>query len=478
MTVKLCERPSEVKTECGALFTLGEVASALGAQCDPRWRDIGVERVVADSRGGCSEALFVALRGTRFDGHDYVQEAFARGAVAAIISELPAGTDTRWPLVMVENTLSALTDLAAYHRLCLSIPVIGITGSCGKSTTKEFLAAALSRCMSVAKPRASYNNVIGVSLTVLSVRPHHAVLVLELGTSAPGEIEALCEIGLPTIGIITNIGHSHLEKLGSIEGVKREKGTLLKYLGEGGVLVTNADCRECRELAESFDGRVVTVAAQSQARHRVTLLKEDGRGLTFSYDGIGATVPASGEHNALNAGLAAAAAQVLGLKAVEALEAMSRAKMPRMRMEREIVGGVWLINDAYNSNLESLTAAIETFDAAAVPGRKILVCGDMLELGNAARALHARAGARIGRSSVDILVTVGPNAELIAREADKSGTKVVFHRETVDDVAALLEEIVRRGDAVLFKASRAVQLERAVSTLHNALAGELVMATS
>ena len=231
MTVKLCEKHSEIdSSRGGALFTLGEVASAVGARCRPDWRDIAVTGVVTDSRGGCEGALFVALRGDRFNGHDYVHEAFAGGAAGAVVSEMPQNVEAGWPMLVVDETLCALADLAAYYRTHLAIPVVGITGSCGKSTTKEFLAAALSRRYRVAKPDASHNNTIGVSLTILGVRPCHDILILELGTSAPGEIEALCEIGRPTMGIITHIGSSHLEKLGSVEGVKKEKGALTRFL--------------------------------------------------------------------------------------------------------------------------------------------------------------------------------------------------------------------------------------------------------
>jgi UDP-N-acetylmuramoyl-tripeptide--D-alanyl-D-alanine ligase len=323
MTVKLCEKPSEKAENAAGLFTLGEVACAVGAQCGIPRRSVVVDRVVTDSRGDCSGALFVALKGGRFDGHDYVCEVFAKGACAALVSEIPPRAHPEWPLLVVDETLSALAGLAAYYRTQFSIPVIGITGSCGKTTVKEFLAAALSGRYRVAKAKASHNNIIGVSLTILSVRRDDEVLILELGTNAPGEIEALCEIGRPEIGVITNVGHAHLEKLRSVEGVKKEKGSLMRFLGEGGVLVTNIDCPECKELAGEFQGRAVTVAVEAQADHKVELTCEEERGLVFKYDGATATIPAPGRHNALNAGLAAAAAEILGVHSEDALWSVS-----------------------------------------------------------------------------------------------------------------------------------------------------------
>lgn len=474
MTVKLCERSSETVSVLEEIFSVGEVACALGAQCKMHWIEIPVSRVVTDSRQDCTGALFVALKGDNFDGHDYTCDAFARGAVASVVSEIPSDADPEWPLLVVEETLSALADLAAYYRRLLSIPVVGITGSCGKTTTKELLAAALSPVYHVAKPEASFNNIIGVSLTILSVRHHHEVLILELGTSAPGEIEALCEIGRPTLGIITNIGNTHLEKLGSIDGVKKEKSSLIEFLGEGGVLVTNVDCPECRELADGFRGQVATVAVEEQADHSVEIQAGNDAELVFKYDGITSSLQTAGTHNAVNAGMAAACAEILGVGTAEALQAMSGASLPSMRMEREIVGGVLLVNDAYNSNFESLKAAVETLDRSTAPGRRILVCGDMLELGRASESLHRAIGWHIGRSSVDVLVTVGASAEFIAAEAHKGGTKVIYHRNSVAQTGVLLERMVRPGDMVLFKASRGIHLERAAERLRRALQQEPV----
>jgi UDP-N-acetylmuramoyl-tripeptide--D-alanyl-D-alanine ligase len=351
------------------------------------------------------------------------------------------------------------------------MPVVGITGSCGKTTTKELLAAALSPTYNVAKPRASHNNVIGVSLTILSVRESHNLLIVELGTNAPGEIEALCRIARPTAGIITNIGHTHLEGLGSRAGVKKEKGSLIQSLGEGGFLVTNIDCPECRELVGESEGRIhiSTVATATRADHPVEIVKENESELVFRYDGIVSTLPLIGGHNAINASLAAATAGLLGVEAREALKAMSATAAPSMRMQRELVGGVLLINDAYNSNFESLRAAVETLDKSTAPGRKILVCGDMLELGRASQSLHRAIGWHIGKSSIDVLVTVGTNAAFIASEAHKAGTKVIYQRNGVDDAGRLLKTLARRGDVILFKASRGLRLERAVDALRNAL---------
>jgi UDP-N-acetylmuramoyl-tripeptide--D-alanyl-D-alanine ligase len=468
MTVRLCDKPSQAR-ETAALMTLGEAASLMGTSCASQLQSTLLARVTTDSRNDCAGALFIALEGEKYNGHDYVADALDKGAVAAVVSRSFSSPDKEHALLKVENTLEALADLAAAYRRRLSIPVVAITGSCGKTTTKEFLAAALSPKYCVAKPKASFNNLIGVSLTILGVRPEHDLLILEMGTNAPGEIEALCRIGDPTMGILTNVGHTHLEKLGSIEGVKKEKASLAEYIGEGGVLVTNMDCPQCGEIAEKFRGQVVTVAARQEADHHVQVETQTASELSFRYDTITTTVPAPGEHNALNAGLATATAEVLGVEKEEALSAISTAQLPGMRMQGELVGGVLVINDAYNSNFESLKAAVAMLDKATISGRKILVCGDMLELGRAAEALHKAIGWHVGRTSIEILVTVGANSELVATEAHNAGTPVVFQRTSVSEVGKLLEWLVRRGDAVLFKASRGVRLERAVQRLRYAL---------
>lgn len=468
MTVKLCEKLSPVKKSAGFL-TLGEAASMTGAGCSTAWDELLLERVVTDSRTDCTGALFVALKGENFDGHEYVAEAFRKGAAAAVVSEMPNNVEANQPLLMVDDTLEALARLAAGYRNRMSIPVVAITGSCGKTTTKEFLAAALSSKYRTARPKASFNNLIGVSLTILGVRPAHDVLILEMGTNAPGEIEALCRIGKPTMGIITNIGHTHLEKLGSVEGVKKEKAALARFIGEGGVLVTNTDCPECAEIAGEFGGQVVSVAVEEEADHKVRPAGQSVDGLAFEYDGMTATVHVFGEHNALNAGLAVAAAEILGVDKDEALSAISTAKQPEMRMQSGFAAGVFLINDAYNSNFESMKSAVETLDKAQVTGRKILVCGDMLELGKSSESLHRAIGWHIGRSSIDLLLTIGAFSELVAMEAHKAGTPVVYLRSSVEEVGELLERLAKAGDAVLFKASRGMRLERAVQHLFSSL---------
>jgi len=476
MTVKLCAKSLESAESVKQLFTLREAAEVVGGLTDSEESALGISRVVINSREDCHGAVFVAIKGDNFDGHDFVGHAFDKGAVAAIVSEKPKRSFSGQPLILVEDTVEALASLAAYHRKRLDIPVVGITGSCGKTTTKELLAASLAGTYRVAKPEKSFNNIIGVSLTILGTGREHDVLILELGTNAPGEIARLCEIGRPNIGIITNIGHAHLEKLGSIEGVKKEKAAILKFLGKGGVLVSNADCLECKELAEGFDGQVVAVGLEEKAEHRVRCLSEDGERLLFTFDGFRASIPTAGAHNAVNAGLAAAAAEILGLDTGETLASMANAKMQGMRMEREMVSGTLIINDAYNSNFESLKAAVKMLDTATAPGRKVLVCGDMLELGPASESLHKAIGWHIGRSSIDILVTVGANARLIADQAHESGTEVIYQRRSVDEAGSLLARMIKKGDMILFKASRGMRFENAVKRLKHSLAAETLMA--
>jgi UDP-N-acetylmuramoyl-tripeptide--D-alanyl-D-alanine ligase len=467
MTVRLCENHSRSGTLDGPLFSLGEVASAVGAFCKPEWSKTGIERVSTDSRANCSGALFVALRGEKFDAHDFLRQAFAKGATAAVVSRSDPDLDARWKTLLVKDTLAALAQLAAYRRSKIQVPVVAITGSCGKTTTKELLSAALSTRFRVAKSFENHNNIIGVSLTLLSVRPEDEVVVAELGTNAPGEIAQLCRIVRPTIGIITNIGHAHLEKLVSLEGVKREKGSLLRFLGKEGVLVTNNDCKECRELAAEFSGKTVTVGVDRQADIRGSVIGEGDVTLSIKIDGLTATLPLLGVHNAHNALLALAAAEELGVERENALKAFSRVTSPKMRMSSEVISGVTVIDDAYNSNFESLKAAIRYLDS--LRARKILVLGDMLELGSSSERLHKAIGRYLGKSSIDVLVAVGKFAQFIAQEAHRGKMTEIFRTRAVDEIAPLLTRIARPGDVVLFKASRAIHLENALKQFKSQL---------
>lgn len=240
----------------------------------------------------------------------------------------------------------------------------------------------------------------------------------------------------------------------------------------------NTDCKECREIVDEFTGQAVTVSTCPDADRTAVPVAANESGLVFTCDGTTATLPIPGEHNAVNAALAATAAELLGVEMEQALAALAGVTVPGMRMEREVIGDVLLINDAYNSNFESLKAALAWVHSLSGRDRKILVCGDMLELGKATETLHRAIGWHVGRSSVNILITIGKNAALIGKEAHRAGTGVVYERKTVGEVADLLENIVRDGDAVLFKASRGVRLEQAVERLRSHLAKEPLTVTS
>jgi UDP-N-acetylmuramoyl-tripeptide--D-alanyl-D-alanine ligase len=271
------------------------------------------------------------------------------------------------------------------------------------------------------------------------------------------------------MGIITNIGHSHLEKLRSVKGVKREKGSLLQFLGERGVLVTNGDCEECRELAAEFSGKTITVAIEQEADITATIIDENDSNLSLRIGDLQTRLALSGAHNACNALLAAAAAEELGVERKDALKAFASLSPPKMRMHTEVICGVTIIDDTYNSNFESLKAALMYLESLRARARKILLVGDMLELGSATERLHKAIGRNIRKSGIDILITVGQWAGLIAQEAQRGHVREVFQMRTVDEIAPLLTRLVRTGDAVLFKASRAVHLENAVEEFKNRL---------
>ncbi len=442
---------------------LSELLRATGGELTgPIEGDPVIEAVTTDSRAVPPNSLFVALRGPRFDGHVYVDQAFLAGASFALVAQdvagfprLPANT------IVVKDTLIALGDLARWHRSRFDIPVIGITGSCGKTTVKEMLKTALGEDV-VASP-ASYNNVVGVPLTLLQIRRSTRACVVEIGTNAPGEIAHLAGIARPTVGVLTNVEEAHLERLGSLRGVMREKRALLEALPDDGAAIVNADNYYCREAMEGLPCHVVSYGTWEDA-DVYGIEPRSARGGTefLLYGRMPIEIPVMGQHNVSNALAAMAVALWLGRSPQDVRQALARFAPMQMRMNAERVGGVLLINDAYNANPGSMDAALRELAAQNGTSRRIAVIGEMLELGEESERLHRSLGRKIAHSGVDALWAIGPHAELVALEAIGRGMareNVRWHQSTAE---ALREPAFepRRGDTWLFKGSRGMQLER------------------
>ncbi len=447
-------------------WALGDIAEAVGGRLVRGSPEAALSGVSTDTRTIKPGALFVALKGERFDGHDFLEDAVSKGAAAVVVAMraadiVPSGIAA----VAVPDTLIALQDLARWHRSSLDIPIIGVTGSCGKTTVKELIAAVLRTRFKTTRNPLSYNNDIGVPLSILAIEEDTEVGVIEIGTNAPGEMAALCEIAQPTRAVITNIGRAHLEGFGTCDAVAKEKGALVEAVGDRGTFYVNVDDPFCRRIADRFVGRRVTYGTGDGATWRAIRIEsriEVGES-TLDVSRLGSfTVPLVGVHNAKNALAAVAVGADFGLSRAEIQRGLDAAKPPPMRMSTVIIGGRVFLNDAYNANPESMRAAIETLACRAGGERKIAVLGDMLELGEASVPEHRELGRLVAQAGVDVLVVIGRFAQYVADGALEAGldsdsvTVCKDHHEG----ARVLERVSAPGDVILVKGSRAVAMEK------------------
>ncbi len=437
----------------------------------------GGSRVVTDSRADVTGALFVALAGERFDGHDFVEDVLARGATGAVVSASWWGTrgSGRFTnLFVVPDTLLALHALALAHRARFTLPVAAVTGSNGKTSTKELLAAALSPLGSVLKTQGNLNNHIGVPLTLLGLRAEHRAAAVEMGLNHPGELRTLSALARPRAAIITNVQAAHLEGLGTLDGVARAKAEIVEGFEPGGVLVLPHGHASLDTALAAYRGRRLTFGLASDADiHPVHV---DDRGL----DGVAVVLPGgarvetalAGRHVVLNLLAALAAAQVLGVSPAEAAPAIAGVKAVKGRLCPRRAGGVVVLDDSYNANPASLAAALDTLRSARIDGRRWAILGTMRELGPEEAALHREAGA--GAAFVDGLVVVGELGRALGKGAVAAGLDRARVREAADGAraAAMLLPDLRPGDAVLVKASRTTRLDTAVEALIAGLGGE------
>jgi UDP-N-acetylmuramoyl-tripeptide--D-alanyl-D-alanine ligase len=441
-------------------FTLGQVAAdAGGALIGPVALPLAGFSI--DTRSIRPGDCFVAIRGPRFDGHDYVVEAARKGAAAAIVARDVADVEAGFPRIRVEDTVAALGRLAGAHRTRLRARVIAITGSNGKTTTKEMLAHILAGRLRVAGAVKSFNNAIGVPLTLLGAGADADALVVEAGTNHPGEIAALGTIIRPDVAVITHVGPSHLEGLGDEAGVAREKATLLETLREGGVAILNADNPWTAEMARTCRHRAVLFGVGHAAQVRASEIQWQARAIRFRVGETSFRLELLGEWNIHNALAASAAAREAGVPLEEAAERLKTFAPPPMRMEVREAGGVVWVNDAYNANPASSLAAIAEFSRLKPSGRRVVVFADMRELGPESPRYHRSIGEALARIALDCAVFVGVEVGTAAarfRELTKDGVAV---REVPDADAAAkaLAQYLRAGDMVLLKGSRAMGLE-------------------
>lgn len=439
-----------------------------------------VEGIGVDTRKFTAGSLFVAIKGDRFDGHDFLAAAAQAGAAAALVSAERAGAMAAppIPLLAVPDTVPALGSLARFHRLRHDLPVVAVTGSNGKTTTREMIAAILSKRGRTLKNDGNYNNEIGVPLTLFGLDADHRAAVIEMGMNHPGEIARLTDIARPQIGVVTNAAAAHLEGLGSIDGVADAKAELYAGLPATGVAIANADDPRMLKRAQASGRRVLTFAVGRQRRGDVAVLdvlEHGAAGLRFLL-GIGnreveVELSLVGTHNAANAAAAAAAAVALGCTDREIAAGLSdvRPVGRRLRVER-LASGLQLIDDCYNANPLSMGAALQTLRDLAdddEASRPVAVLGDMLELGEFEAEAHRVVGQAAARAGVALLAAFGPRARLLADAAAAAGLPEdrIFHTEDVDALIAWARTRLTPADLLLVKASRGLKLERLVEAL-------------
>ncbi|MBI5850224.1 MAG: UDP-N-acetylmuramoyl-tripeptide--D-alanyl-D-alanine ligase [Planctomycetes bacterium] len=440
-------------------------------------------RVVTDSRLVQPGDLFVALRGERLDAHDFVAQALRGGAHGAVVHrDVVLGDVDRARaaatgfLVRVEDTGRALLDLAREHRRRSSARVVGITGSCGKTSTKDMLGHVLARAMATVASPKSFNNQIGVPLTLLAIRKETRAAVVEIGTNAPGEIRTLAGTAEPDVGILTCVREAHLAGLGDLEGIAREKANIFESLRADGLAILNGDDRACLRIAERLGVRTVLVRVDSVADWFATDIGFCGLGTTFRLNGERpVALPRLGTHNVYNALSCIAASSELGVTPALAIEALASLPHSSRRLEPREVAGVRIVDDSYNMNPASARAALHTLQCFDRADRRILVFGEMKELGARSVELHEALGRDVAAAGLDLLVTVGPGADPIAEGARTAGMSDARVARVADVEAGIeyLRQIVAPGDVVLCKASRAVALDRLVDGLARELGGSV-----
>ncbi len=454
-------------------MTMNEIRRCVHGRWCSEGVDVTIEGVSIDSRTARPGDLFIAIRGENFDGHDFLSAAAGAGCIAALVDSdgcqvgLADESDRRFGagIISVDDTVKALGLLAVEHRRTASVTtVIGVTGSNGKTTTKRMIDHILCRHFTGYASPKSFNNNIGVPLTLLGVNRNDDYVVCEIGSNAPGEIRQLTAMASPNIGVITSIGPTHLEKLGSIEKVAAEKASMLGLLADEALAVVWGDSDELNHASRAFDGRMIKFGRSEQCQLRLSEYRPVGRGCVFEINGrLSVELAVTGSHNALNAMAAIAVAQRMGVDPVDAAADLADFAGVPMRQEWVQAGPISIINDAYNANPSSLAAAGEVLSSAEGT-RRVLIAGDMLELGDAAEEFHRQAGQRLGQSNVDLLIGVGALGRYIAIGAQGADVATLGF-DSVEEILAEIVDLLEPGDAVLVKGSRSMGMERLVEAV-------------
>jgi UDP-N-acetylmuramoyl-tripeptide--D-alanyl-D-alanine ligase len=446
---------------------LDEIRDNISARGHGELPMVGVTGVCTDSRQVKKGDLFFAIKGPTFDGHEFIAQVLAAGAVGVVVEKsatLPETVDLKRCLV-VDDTIFALGKLAAYYREELPCTVIAVTGSNGKTTTREMIYHILSKRLRGHRSMKSFNNNIGVPLTILGAEVQDEFLVAEVGTNHPGEIDYLGSIVCPDIAVITNVGESHLEGLGNVERVAAEKASLAKHVRAGGAIVVNGDRELLMRLIGHPQAMVISFGLSDNNDMRITSLDIQPERVAFEINNrFKMVLPVLGAHNALNCLAAIVVARRLGFEMEEIAEGIKDFKLPSMRLEFSRIGPYKILNDAYNANPASMRSALETLEKFSISGRRVFCCGQMRELGPQSEQFHRELGKRIGSGSVDVLVAVGEYAKPLVEEAVRAGLASGRGWAFKDSAEAgeEIKNIIQPGDLILVKGSRAMKMEHLI----------------
>lgn len=450
---------------------LQDIVDAVGGEClnPSSIRETTVKAIETDSRGLLGDSLFVPLKGENFDGHEFISMVFDKGAIATLTQERNV-VDPRLCTIYVKSTQKALLDLAQYYRQIWNIPVVGVTGSVGKTSTKEIIAAVLSGKFRVHKTEGNYNNEIGLPLTLFKLKEEHEVAVIEMGMNHFGEIHNLTMATRPKIGVITNIGTSHIENLGSREGILKAKLEMLEGLEPEGLLVVNGD-NDLLNTLKNIPFKLIKYGMSPEHPYHAQNIKYDADVTTADIvtpkGQYKVSIVALGEHMIYNTLAAIVVAEHLGLTEEEILRGIGNYVPAKMRMHIETHdNGVTTINDAYNASPESMEAALKVLEKYPCTGKRIAVLGDMLEMGDYAKMLHEQVGSFACQTKIDDFYLVGPLAKHIYEGIIKQdpNRKALFYDTKVGFIKDM-EGNIQPSDTVLFKASRGMKFEEMIEAL-------------
>jgi UDP-N-acetylmuramoyl-tripeptide--D-alanyl-D-alanine ligase len=457
-----------------AHFTLAEVVAATNGSLEQGFVTTEIESVSTDTRTITPGSLFVALRGERFDGHNFLQQAHAQGAIAAVIEEttaIPADIPDEFALIRVPDTTVAYGDLARAHRRRFDIPVIGITGSYGKTTTRALLTAALAplakQNISVLSSAGNFNNEIGVPQTLLQLDDNHVAAVIEMGMRGAGQIDYLAKVALPTVGVITNVGPQHIEFFTGFEGVVHAKAELLGNLPPDGIAIIPDNQEYSNLLADVAPCPVFNFGESAEANYSVQNIQTRSDGnisfdIRYGEEQVQpVNLPLPGAHNALNAAAALATAGQLGVPLDKAAQALTSVIVPGARMRIIKAGGLTIIDDSYNAGPDSMRAALQTLRSYPGAGRRIAVLGAMKELGPWNEAEHRKLGELC--RDLDEVFGVGEETKVLLQAAGRDDD----HYFTSAAEATQLRAAFRDDDVILIKGSRSVGLEIVVESVVN-----------